>query len=602
MHDLNHGFRFEGLRIEPQTGEVAGPGGREKLDPKVMEVLVYMAQRAGEVVPREDILKALWPGAVVTDDALTRCFYELRRQLSRAGGDERYRDMLETLPKRGYRLNGEVRAARSPSRWRLAVGVAAVAALAVLALYLGLRRAGPPGADPAAVRSIAVLPFTDMSPAGNQGYFADGIAEEILNRLVKASDLRVISRTSSFSFRDRNADIPRIAAKLDVTHVLEGSVRRAGDRVRITAQLISASTNAHVWSDTYDRNLGDILAVQDDIATQVAAALDATLSGTSVTRPPNPEAYELFLQARHFYNRRAPGDLQLMAKYLEEAVAIDPGFAAAWAELAGAYHLLIFEQPGSEPAWHAKRGRAALRAVELDPELAVARLRLAQHYWRAGDRARGRKQYQKAVELDPDDLLLLSINAGAALSDGDIDQAVELQSRVVARDPLSATQRNNLASYLAAAGRYEEALAEYRMRDELDLDKKPGDDADLLRLLVLLERYDEASAIASAMPEGRHRDFGVALLYPAPGQRPQADAAMRRLEARPPADDFLLAEVYAQRGMNDEAVEAFRQSLSAVKQGEPAAWANQQIRHSIYSLPFLRELRPRLLDLFVEPD
>ncbi|MGH8204051.1 MAG: winged helix-turn-helix domain-containing protein, partial [Steroidobacteraceae bacterium] len=575
-------YRFADLTLDVGRRRVTRNGEALHLGKLTYEMLVALVEAAPNVVTQDQLADRVWSGRFATPETVAQRVKLLRSALDDDTSHPRY---IEVQRGQGYRLippvESESKAVSQPElrpstdaesapsvpqpprrsrRWWTAVALL-VAAIAGVSVWLARDREGstPPAASQpstrAAVRSIAVLPFTDMSEGQDQQYFADGIAEEILNRLVKASNLRVISRTSSFSFRDRNADVPQIAAKLDVTHVLEGSIRRAGDRLRITAQLISASTNAHVWSDTYDRKIGDILAVQDDIATEVAAALDASLSTKGAIKPASAKAYENYLHARHFYSRRAPGDLELMAKYLEEAVAIDPGFAAAWAELAGAYHLLVFEHPESESTWHAKRGRAALRAVELDPELAVARLRLAQHYWRAGDRERGREQYQKAVELDPDDLLLLSMNAGTALSRGDIARAVELQRRVVARDPLSATQRNNLASYLTAAGRYEEALAEYRVRDELDLDKKPGDDTDILRLLVLLERHDEAWAIASAMPEGPHRDFGLALLYPAQGQSAQADAALRRLEARQPAHDFLLAEVYAKRGMNDEAVE-----------------------------------------------
>ena len=255
MNPLNQGFQLEGLRIEPETGMVSGPGGREKLDPKVMDVLLLMAQRAGEVVHREDLLSTLWPNVVVSDDALTRCFYELRRQLSHAGGDERYRTFIETVPKRGYRLTAAVTPAPSPRRLRggwIALGAAA-ALLAVGIAFLVWRGVSETRSAQEGPHAIAVLPFLDMSAGKDQGYFSEGVTEEILNRLTQAENLRVISRTSSFALRKETLDVPTIAKRLDVDYVLEGSVRKSGARVRITAQLIDASTNSHVWSQTYDR-------------------------------------------------------------------------------------------------------------------------------------------------------------------------------------------------------------------------------------------------------------------------------------------------------------------------------------------------------------
>ena len=323
------GFRLDELRIDPLTGEVSGPGGHEKLDPKVMQVLVFMAQHAGEVVSREDLLTHLWPHAVVTEDALTRCFYELRRHLSHAGGDKRYRALLETLPKRGYRLNGKVSFIQ-PKRRTTAIAIAAAALVAGIVALMIVRKPVET-ASPEAGDSIAVLPFLDMSAERDQGFFSDGVTEEILNRLSQSENLRVISRTSSFALRDETLDVPQIGEKLSVGYVLEGSVRKSRDQVRITAQLIDVSTNAHVWSETYDRGVDDLFAIQDEIASSVATALQVTLAGGKPRgrMPENLEAYERFLQGQHFYNRRAAGDIERSVRYYREAVAIDPQYARA---------------------------------------------------------------------------------------------------------------------------------------------------------------------------------------------------------------------------------------------------------------------------------
>lgn len=624
MSALTDGFELEGLQVSPLTGEVSGPGGIAHLEPKIMAVLVLMAEHPGVVMVREDLVTRLWGSVVVSDDALTRCFYELRRHLSEAGGDNRYRDLIETLPKRGYRLKAAVRpttvspnqvpgdelappAVRRARPWVLAAGAAAVLAAIGVSAYLSLSSLDvEPSPDAAAVHSIVVLPFLDMSPETDQGYFADGVTEEILNRLAQSKELRVIARTSSFALRDKSLNVPQIAARLEVDHVLEGSVRRSGERVRVTAQLIDASTNAHVWSETYDRDLGDVLAVQDSIAAAVAASLNASLAGPTAPAAPKAAAYERYLHARFFYNRRGPGDLELMAQYLEEVVAIDPGFAKAWAELAGAYFLLGYEHPVAQADWFSKRGRAALKAVELDPGLATAHARLAQHYWQTGNPARGDAHWQQAVELDSNDILLLSMRAGNALWNGDLEKAVQLQRQAVARDPLSAVAHHNLGTFLSAAGRHEEALAELRIRDELNPAKYPDQDADMVRLLVLLERFDEASTIITAMPEGEYRDFALALLYRVPGRQAEAETALRRLSSRPSLTSaLLLTEAYAQHGLNDEAFEQLR----SIRETFGKDWDNDysgayDLRQTLQGSPFLRRLSsdPRWDELISELD
>ena len=376
MDALEKGFGLEELRVDPQSGEVSGPGGREKLDRKVMDVLLHMAQHAGHVVAREDLLAALWPDAVVTDDALTRCFYELRRHLSHAGGDERYRALVETLPKRGYRLNGTVVPLAPDSglqppaprkrlpTWAVATGAAIL--LAVIALLLVTKSPLSPTDDASNAQSssIAVLPFLDMSAEKDQGYLAYGVTEEILDRLTQSENLAVIARTSSFSLQQESLDVPAIGKRLNVDYVLEGSVRKAGDRLRITAQLIDVSSNAHVWSQTYDRAIDDIFAVQDEIAASVATAMQVTLAGLETGEPPPAklDAYERFLQGQFFYNRRAPGDIERAVDEYKQAVALDPEFARAWAALAGAYSLLYAEvRTAATTALRDLQGEAALQ-------------------------------------------------------------------------------------------------------------------------------------------------------------------------------------------------------------------------------------------------
>ena len=258
---------------------------------------------------------------------------------------------------------------------------------------------------PAAAKSIAVLPFADMSAGKDQEYFADGLSEELLNLLAKLPELRVIGRTSSFQFKGRNEDLRVIGEKLNVVHVLEGSVRKSGNKVRITAQLIKAADGSHLWSETYDRTLDDIFAVQDDIAGEVVKALKLTLLGTtSVTRsrPVNPEAYNLALQGRFFVERRGQKDLERAVEYFRRSRERDPGYAPAWAGLSQAYARQA-DYGFAPPADGYRQAReAAEKALALDPQLVDAHLAMGSiHLVYDWDWAAADASFRRALDLEP---------------------------------------------------------------------------------------------------------------------------------------------------------------------------------------------------------
>ena len=618
------GFRIGAFQVNPQEGEVTGPGGVQRLDPKVMGVLVMLAERAGHVVPREELLGRLWPDVVVSDDALTRCLYELRRQLALAGGNDDYRAMVETLPKRGYRLNGAVAPLAAPSSppgsrrigstvaW--VAGTVALVGVALVAAFLW--RPFTPQRNAAPQYSIAVLPFLDMSETQDQQYFADGLAEEILDRLSQSQNLRVIARTSSFWFRGKEADVAEIARKLDVTHVLEGSVRRSGDLLRVTAQLIATSDSAHLWSTTFEREIGDVFAIQDEIAAGVATALKSTLGHGAEGAASRPElaAYDLVKQGEYHYNRRAPGDISRSVELFRKAVQADPRYARAWAALAGAYAIQAWEVDPPSPVLRARQGEAALRAVELEPSLALAHARLGKYYWDSGDNEGGRRHLELAQQLGPSDPLVLSILAGNALANGDLSKAVDLQSSALVHDPMNAVIRQNLGIYLLAAGRLDEALAAFRTALEMHTGMNPDAEIEIARILVLQGRFDEAGLAAQRLPAGKYRDQALAVLAKAPSHRPEADAALARLEAYVPTpamntpahttmDAVRLAEAYVSRGWNDKAFATLTDQRDALaKTGESAAYIWDLRKESRLSA-FLKPLHadPRWTAFLGEP-
>ena len=599
---LELGFDLGAVRIDPRSGAASGPGGAEKLDPKVMAVLVVLAERAGQVVAREVLISRIWPGVVVGDEVLSRCIYELRRHLVHAAGDEAFKDAIETLPKRGYRLkvevtpfspDGSVPPAPGPRSFLIATGFAVAAAL-LIGLWI-LVRPGQPTVTPARANSIAVLPFVDMSPGKDQAYLADGFAEEILNRLAQSKNLRVIARTSSFALRDPSLDVADIADRLDVSHVLEGSVRKSGDTVRITAQLIAASDSSHVWSESYDRDVTDLLAVQTDIANAVATALAATLAPSAATAGTSPslEAYEKFLQAEFFYYRRGVGDIPRAIGYYEASVALDPNFARAWAALAGAYSIMAEQAKPTDPPYREMQGKAALKAVELEPDLAVTHVRLAHYFELVGDIKKAKEHRAIARELDPEHPMVLGESIEKAVSRGDIAQAIEIQRGIVARDPLNGVGRSNLAVLLLADDRFDAALAEFHRVQEI----RPADDSDIsseiAHVLILQRRFNEARTEAAKVQEGKARDQVLALLDAATGRTREADEALARLV---PAQDHIfdsirVAEIYAFRGMADEAFATLldRKQALASEHGASSGYV-WYLCHEARLSPFLKVL------------
>ena len=375
--------------LDLDRGTLQKKGVDVPLRPKCFEVLCYLVGHHGVLLSKEELLDAVWVDVIVTEDSLTHCLIKVRRAL----GDET-KEMVRTVPRRGYlfdvpvtvhqpgqeqeplQASGSSKRHRKPSRW--SVGAAIVLALAILAQWF----LGRQETDEAAFRdvrvaalptSIAVLPFVDMSPESDQEYFGDGLSEEVLNLLAQTPDLTVIARTSSFSFKGQNHDIETIAQKLHVANVLEGSVRKDGDQVRVTAQLVDASNSAHLWSQTYDRTMDNIFSVQSEIASAVASVLKVRLLGE--TFAPHNEAHEAVLRGRYLMAQRTQASVKSAILEFEKAVSADPEYALAWAELSLATRRLSFHGEMTRAEAVAIAGPHAKRALALDPTLAQARRR-----------------------------------------------------------------------------------------------------------------------------------------------------------------------------------------------------------------------------------
>jgi serine/threonine protein kinase/Tfp pilus assembly protein PilF len=508
-------------------------------------------------------------------------------------------DMLEDL-KRTAR-GGEFPEAVPPSAGKrrrtriLAVTGAAAVLLSLLTLFWpnrGSKRGetGPPAVpSSSAPPSIAVLPFADLSENRDQEYFSDGLAEELLNDLAKIPGLRVTARTSSFQFKGKSTDLRTIGQKLNVASILEGSVRKDGQRVRIRAQLVDPRDGFQLWSETYERQLDDIFAVQDDIARSVAGALKVALLGTTgsaaSSQTKDPEAYNAYLQGRYFYGRRGKEDLERAAAYYTAAIERDSTYAAAWAGLAEVHHRLA--DNGYLPVEEGYRmaRRETERALALDDNLALAHAEMGwikrAHDW---DWEGADASYQRAAALDPGSASALGGAAVLAFNLGRLEEAIELDTRAVGLNPLSVPTLNNLGFHAYYAGRWEEATAALNKALELNPDF-PVTRTVLGRVLLAQARPREALEEMAKEPDAVWRAFGLCLAYHAAGRAAEADATLSSfIKDYGETMAFQIAEVFAYRKEIDRAFEWLDRAF-ALRDGGMADLKNDPLLKSLVGDP-----------------
>jgi TolB-like protein/tetratricopeptide (TPR) repeat protein len=468
-----------------------------------------------------------------------------------------------------------------PQGWRVPLAVGVVVALAAAVLFLLLRPGGPlsepatpavaaalPAPDP---HSIAVLPFADLSQARDQAFMSDGLAEELINLLARVQGLRVIARTSSFAFRDQLADTPTIGRKLSVAHLLQGSVRREGDRLRVSAQLVRSADGVQLWSQTFDRGVDDVFAVQDEIAAAVVGQLKVKLMGASPhTTTTDPRAYALHLRARQAARR---GDAEGLAESVglyRQALAIDPRYAPAWVGLSSSYTNQA--NAGLLPTAEAiPLARAAIdRALATDANLARAH---AQRAFIAmaheNDLPLAARELEQALLLEPDDIGALLNAARLAQALGRSEQAIMIDRYVADRDPINARAHYNLGLDLLYAGRPDEAIASWRTTLALT----PGfiGTSYNMGLAHLLEgRHAEALASMQGEPSEIWRMIGLPMALHSLGRSAEADAALAALVARHAEDSaYNIAYVQAWRGNPDAAFEWLDRAIENHDTGLP---------------------------------
>ena len=383
----------------------------------------------------------------------------------------------------GIKLESEIAPnksiARRTGRKIVAVTIALAVVAAGLFVYQLVRSksdsSGSPTAATIANKSIAVLPFDNLSRDPDNAYFCEGVQDEILTRLAKIADLKVISRTSTQHFKSTPDNLPQIAKQLGVAHILEGSVQKASDQVRVNVQLINALTDAHLWAETFDRKLTDIFAVESEIAKTIADTLQAKLTGsekTSITKIPtaDPEAYELYLKGKYFWNKRTAADLRKSIDYFNQAIAKDPKYALAYAGLAQAWMVLPAYNGGAPTDCTPRAQAAAQKALSLDQDSsdAIAVLASANAEYDF-DVAAARSQYERAIRLNPNDATAHHWFATDVLAtSGQHAQELAEMKRALELDPLSLTINTNLGNAYLHNGRLDDAIAQFRKTIDID--------------------------------------------------------------------------------------------------------------------------------------
>lgn len=471
-------WRFGNVVVDTALHRVLVGGVPQELEPKSFRLLQFLIEHRERVVTKQEIFAAVWTGTVVSDNALTRAIAQIRKGL---GDDRKQPRYIETVPTVGYRFIAEVQApaaSTTPANRDRGFRVAASSSVERDQVESWMTGGGAApelaGGESTAPRrsghepSIAVLPFANLSADKENEYFADGLAEEILNSLAQIPDLKVIARSSSFAFRGQDQDITAIAAALRVHHVLEGSVRRAGTRIRVTAQLIAAGDGSHVWSERYDRGVTDVFAIQDEISEAIATALRVRLAPP--VRTANLEAYQLHLKGRHHLLRLSREGLARARACFDQALAIDPGYAPAHSALAEHHHTVYIL--GLEPAdTEVPLARAAAeKALTIDPDHGESHSILASladtvdYEWAVAETL-----HRRALSAGPvASIVWFRYATWHLLPLGRVEEA-EAQFRTgLATDPLNMPLQHGVAQCHLATGRYRQAIE--HAHDMLELD------------------------------------------------------------------------------------------------------------------------------------
>lgn len=592
-------LRFADFEVDLRAGRLHQQGARIRLQEQPFRVLTALLEAGGQVVTREELRHRLWPADTFVDfdHRLAAAISKLRDALHDSAESPRF---IETVGRRGYRFmlplepvgvavspaapapqishpqtaqeaapeavpSRPVAPQRIRSRVALRIVAFALPALFTFAFLYRWRESGTTAAGSPRISSVAVLPLENLSNDPEQEYFVEGMTDEIITDLAKLPGIRVISRTSTVQYKGTHKTMPQIARELNVDAVLEGTVLRSGDRVRVRTQLIYAPADRHIWAEAYERDLKDVLALQANLAQDIATEIRINLTSQqqaklAAPRAVDPEAHELYLKGRYFWNKRDEAGFVKAADYFQQAIAKDPGYAAPYAGLADTY-ALSHAFPSVRPEELLPKAQAsAEKALQLDPNLAEAHASLGllapfiDWNW-----AGAKNHYERAIELNPNYATAHHWYAeGYLVPIGEIDKAIAEMRKAQELDPLSAVITTDLGKGLYFARRYDDAVVQFTRA--LELDPNFGSAHNWMSDTFLEQgKYPEAAAeLEKTIPfrDERVHWRQIAYLDARMGHRAEARAALAKslqLSRGQPVHSGALALTYAALGDKEQA-------------------------------------------------
>lgn len=527
--------RFGPFEMSTRSGELKKNGSTVRLQPQPFKVLAFLIANAGQLVTREEIQQEVWAGETFVDfeHGLNFCIKQIRAALGDSAQSPKY---IETLPRRGYRFiapverievqvseNGsllvsnvlEEKKALSENSaqpvavkpeihlWRRSAVTLVFAAVIVVAAYFVWKEVSRPTVPPTGKIMLAVLPFDNLTSDTEQDYFSDGLTEEMIAQLgrLQPDRLGVIARTSAMKYKGAKKDISEIGNELSVDYVLEGSVRRQSDRIRVTAQLIEVKDQTHLWSESYDRSREDALTIQSEVASRIARSLAFELLSTRPANlapgsTANSEAYDAYLRGRYLWNKGSRENILKSAGYFEEAIFRDRSYGLAYAGMADAYRYLAMNYAIPATEAYAKAREAATKAIEIDDRIAEAHTALGTIKFRYDwDWAGAEREFQRAIELNPGYALAHHDYAWFLVAMGRFDEGLSQMQRALELDPLSPVANADVGWVYMLARRYDQAIEQ--MKRTLELEPGFGSaEACLVQSYVLRGQYAEALEIA----------------------------------------------------------------------------------------------------------
>ena len=532
--DLTRGFRLGPYTVCPERGEIGAGAEQRHVEPKVMDVLLCLAREPGQLVTKQQLIDGVWDGRPVTDEVIARCISALRGHF---GDDHKSPQFIETLPKRGYRLIATVEPladadANRPGVHRRRILPLALAGVVIVIAGAWFLLRGFLDEPAEAIESIAVLPFANMS-ADDMQYLADGVTEELTYALAQHSGLKVAARTTAFQFRDTALDVREIGSLIDVDAVIEGSVRREGDRLRVTAQLIDARSGYHLWAASLDGSIDDVFRLQRQVAERVRESVRPKAGETSpiaTSEPGNFAAYDLYLRGRYALNLRGLPALTRAIGLFREAIALDPGYGPAYLELANALLLVPSYSDDSPGPYYDDALRVVEQGVQADPAIAVAAAAVNGYIankrgeWLAADRA-----YRAALDGEQVTSTTHQWYSNMLASVGRLDAALDQARRARRLDPLSPVVVSRLAMTNLWADNDAAAARQFALANELGIRSALHTESQLL-LMIREGRLADARRFARDANGGALPGWFDALLDCVDGDR-RCDDAVAELDA-----------------------------------------------------------------------